>query len=183
MADFFKNPIKEMIVVMRTKCFFVFFYLLHIQLSFSGEMGSTSSRHDSEIELAKILESDDFSSSYTIYSRIIEQKENSKCFDSKYIEALYGIIPIACAYDSQNVSKIFEKLQKYDKENCPIVKFKEDRFIMENLPECMSGKENGTWIKEVFVAFGMNVSDNDIEYGKNSISVKMPSCGLCPCCK
>lgn len=169
---------------MHTKCFFIFLYLFCIQWAFAGEMESISSSHDSEIELAKILEkSNDFYSSYTIYSRIIEQKENNKCFDSKYIEALYGILPIACAYDYQNVSNIFEKLQKYDKENCPVVKFKEDRFIMENLPECMSGRENGKWIKEVFITFGINVSDNDIEYGRNSISVKMPSYGLCPCCK
>lgn len=145
---------------------------------------SAHAEYGSEIALAKTLEeSDDFSSSYTVYSRIIEQKENNRCFDSEYIGALHGILPIACAYDSQNVSKIFEKLQKHDKENCPTVKFKEDRFIMENLPECMSGRENTIWIKEIFVAFGMEVSDNDIEYGKNSISVKMPSRGLRPCCK
>jgi hypothetical protein len=169
---------------MKSRCFFVLFCLFYTQLSLAKEMKSTSSKYDSEIELAKILDkSDEFSSSYTVYSRIIEQKENDKCFDSKYIEALYGVLPIACAYDSQNVSTVFAKLQKHDPENCPKAEFKGDRLIMENLPECMCGRENGSWIKEVFIVFGMNVSDNDIEYGKNSVSVKMPSCGLCPCCK
>lgn len=169
---------------MKNKSFFILFCLLYTQISWATEIEPISSKYDSEIELAKILDtSNEFSSSYTVYSRIIEQKENDQCFDSKYIEALYGILPIACAYDSQNVSTIFAKLQKHDPKNCPKAEFKEGRLIMGNLPECMCGRENGAWIKEVFAIFGMNVSDQDIEYGKNSISVKMPSFGLCPCCK
>jgi len=59
------------------------------------------------------------------------------------------------------------------------MKYENGRFVMENLPDEMSGEQNGEWIKEILTMFGISTSQSDVKYGDHSISFNMP-CG-CRC--
>ena len=68
------------------------------------------------------------------------------------------------------------QMQKNNEDSSPTIKFENDRFIMENLPQEMVGEENGQWIKEILAILGVSASEADIQYEKNSISFKFSSC-------
>lgn len=153
--------------------------LVYSSFSLSNEIQKDNGTSSTSLMLAKALdESGDVSSSHILYYQIIEEKELKKSFDADYIEALYGALSIDLSYGLKNSSQLLNKLQLHDKQNMPTVRFQDGWMIMENIPPEMT-KDNGDWIKEILKMFGMSVSDEDIKFHENQISVKFPPCSCC----
>lgn len=75
--------------------------------------------------------------------------------------------------------QLLDKLKAHEKNQFSKMGFQDGCMVMKDLPSEMTDPQNRGWIKEIFSIFGMDISDDNIKFDKDTVTIRLPERCCC----